>query len=72
MSQRELKIQVYFKTALYISSNNEPDVLRLVFNDEFMFVSIDNLPIEFSQREGRMLQDANVHSKLVLERIIPP
>ena len=51
MSPRELKIQIYFKTALYISSNNEPEVLRLVFNDQFMFFSLDNLPIEFNDQK---------------------
>ena len=49
MSERELKIQIIFENALYISANEEPEILRLVFNDRFMFVSLDNIPIELGK-----------------------
>ena len=46
MTERELKIQISFDTAIYISVNDEPELLKLIFNEKFMFVSIDGLPIE--------------------------
>ena len=55
MSERELKIQIAFNSALYISVNEEPEILRLVFNDRFMFVSLDDLPIQFDKQSKRRL-----------------
>ena len=72
MTERELKIQISFDTAIYISVNDEPELLKLIFNDRFMFVSIDGLPIELGYQDSRRLEHTDSHQYLVLERIIPP
>ena len=46
MTERELTIQLSFKSALYVSSSGEPDTLKVVINDKFMFVSTQDIPIE--------------------------
>ena len=47
MTKREIELQINFKTALYVSSNYEPDILRISFVDKYMFVGTNDLPIDF-------------------------
>ena len=70
MTPRELKIQIFFKTALYVSSGNEPEVLRISFNDKFIFVSQQDIPIEFNTGNLRNLENFEI-PQLIIERVIP-
>ena len=45
MTDREIAIQIYFESAVHVSSNYEPDTLRLSFVDKYMFVATNDLPI---------------------------
>ena len=72
MTERELKLQIMFDTAVYVSMNNEPETLRITFNDQYMFVSQDNIPMELSTETGRRLQKMKAYPSLTLERILPP
>ena len=47
MSARQLQIQILFENALYISASDEPELLRLVFNDQYMFIGLNGIPMEF-------------------------
>ena len=53
MTERELKLQIIFDTAVYISMSGEPETLRITFNDQYMVVSQDNIPLELSTETGR-------------------
>ena len=55
MTERELKIQIMFDTAVYVSMSSEPETLRISFNDQYMFVSQENIPMELSTEIGRRL-----------------
>ena len=57
MTPRELKVQIYFRTALYVSSVNEPEILRLAFNDKFIFVSKQDVPLELENKKSRNLEN---------------
>ena len=45
MTKRYIKLQLNFETAKFISANEEPDRIRITFNDRFMFISEDDLTI---------------------------
>ena len=53
MTERELKLQIIFDTAVYISMSGEPETLRITFNDQYMFFSQENIPLELSTETGR-------------------
>ena len=42
MTERELKLQIIFDTAVYVSMNGEPETLRITFNES---VNIDINPM---------------------------
>ena len=66
MSAREFSIQIYFENALYISANEEPELLRVIFNDKYIFVGLNNVPIQMGETGFRRLSQR--HGKLILER----
>ena len=70
MTERELTIQLSFKTALFVSSSGEPDTLRMFINDKFMFVSTQDIPIDLDSRKERNLQ-SSTQGQLILERVLP-
>ena len=39
MTERSVKFQLQFKTAPYVSAQEESDLLRVIFRDPYMFVS---------------------------------
>ena len=45
MTKRSLNIQITFKTARFISMEAEPELLRLILRDRYLFVSNMNLPM---------------------------
>ena len=49
MTIRELSIQISFENALYISANEDPELLRVIFNDKFIFVGLNNIPIQMGE-----------------------
>lgn len=67
MQKRQLRLQLYFDNAMYVSANEEPDQLRITINDRSLFVSTTNMPLasieEIETRshllDGRYLQFDN-------------
>ena len=45
MTKRMITFQINFKTAKYVSAYEEPDRIRITFNDRYMFVSDKDLAI---------------------------
>ena len=45
MDERSVRFQLKFKNAIHVSANSEPDTLRVVFRDRFMFVGVNDLAI---------------------------
>ena len=45
-----------FSQAIYVSANEEPDILKVTFVDKYMFVGKNNIPIEFNQKQRRRLK----------------
>ena len=65
MTERTISIQIYFQSAVYVSSNYEPDILRLSFVDKYMFTGTNYLPIDlkssmqFSHRRDLRIKSMN-------------
>jgi len=53
MTPRRLKFQLTFKTARYVSMQEEPDVLRIIIRDPYLFVSTSNLAIGRNEEESK-------------------
>lgn len=45
MTKRSIRFELLFETAKYVSANEEPDRIRITFNDRYMFVSESDLAI---------------------------
>ena len=55
-----------------MSSNEEPDTLLITFNDRFMFVSTDDLPMVVDETERRRALTDSGHQRFQIMRILPP
>ena len=69
MAERYLELQIDFKSPLYISTEEEPEMLEIIISDGSMFLSTDWLPLELTQSSARRLQSSN--DKLFLTQEIP-
>ena len=71
MTAKTIHLQMIFDEAVYVSSNDEPDILRVTFVDRYMFVSKNGLPIEFEEEDRRSLQSLEERNFLSIERVMP-
>ena len=69
MTDRQILIQIIFETAIFVSANEEPDMLKVTFIDKWMFVGTNNLPIEFDA--GRRRQLTSSSEFMSIERVMP-
>ena len=60
-----------FEEAVYVSANDEPDILKVTFIDRYMFVGKNGLPIEFGEEKRRRLQSLQERQFLSIERVMP-
>lgn len=49
MQKRELRLQLYFETAMFVSSQEEPETLQVTFNDRQLFTSTNNVPLAYGK-----------------------
>ena len=71
MSERLIQLQMIFEEAVYVSSNDEPDILKVTFIDKYMFVGKNGMPIEFADERRRSLQGSDEPQFLSIERVMP-
>ena len=45
MTEKEMRIKLFFKTGVYISQQQDPDILKITFRDPSIFVGVNNLVI---------------------------
>ena len=69
MAERYLELQIDFKSPLYISTEEEPEMLEIIISDGSMFLSTDWLPLELTHSSARRLRSST--DKLFLMREIP-
>ena len=55
MTEFSVRFQLYFKTAVFVSSNEEPDRIRITFRDRYMFVGVNDLAISTADFNRRAL-----------------
>ena len=55
MTERMIKFRLKFKTAMYVSANEDPDILEATFRDPYLFVSTNDVAISKSKRRRRYL-----------------
>ena len=52
-SEKRIIIQLYFEDAVYVSQNEVPDKLKVIFYDRKMFVSKQNMAIALPISDNR-------------------
>ena len=58
MAERYLELQIDFTSPLYISTEEEPEMLEIIISDGSMFLSTDGLPLKLTQSSARRLQSS--------------
>lgn len=46
MTKRSVKFQLQFDQAVYVSTKEDPEILRVTFRDPYIFVGVNNLAIQ--------------------------
>ena len=74
MTEEDVTLRLKFTQAIYVSSNQQPDKLRVTFRDPFMFISEKNKPLKTKKNYGRRgLQGvSDVLDFITIERDLPP
>ena len=73
MTKKSVRFKLRFKTALFVSSEEVPDVLKFTFRDKYMFVGVNNLPISNQPNSRRALEDDETDEGgfVTMERQLP-
>ena len=56
MTSTSFRFQVIFETAIFVSTSGEPDVIKITFNDPYMFVGENDLAISAGDKDRRLLR----------------
>ena len=78
MTTREVRFRLFFKTGVYVSTLEGPDILKVTFRDPYLFFGVNDLSIggPSQQQSSRMLSKEADDSEgegefLVLTKQIP-
>ena len=73
MTEREVRFKLLFETAIYVSSEEGPDILKITFRDPYLFIGVNDLTINVhSESESKMNQEVESERKfLTLTKAIP-
>ena len=74
MTKREVRLRLFFETAVYVSSKEGPDILKITFRDPYLFIGVNDLTINGPSESARVLSEevASESKFLTLKKAIPP
>ena len=55
MTEHMIKFRLLFRTAMFVSANEDPDILEVTFRDPYLFVSTNDVAIRKRKRRRRSL-----------------
>jgi len=70
MTKRSVNFKLQFSSAIYVSSQAEPDILKVTFHDPYIFVGVNDLAISkaSSKDRRRLNKDIEEGDFITLER----